>query len=149
MILNIHSISGAADPVRYYLRFKVILSCSRSRPIWLDCAARHQGLRNVGCATARAVLSFSPILISYSTLYSIQCSVIGLRSSGLPGRIVLRLSTGRAVYVHGIHYSCIQFHISSAEAILPVLRSIFSIRHTCVVGWYLGSEKCLLFVPYR
>ena len=25
MIFNIHSISGAADPVRYYLQFKVIL----------------------------------------------------------------------------------------------------------------------------
>ena len=57
------------------------------------------------CATWVALppapCSLSPILISYSTLYSIQCSVIGSRSSGLPGRIVLRLSTGRAVYVRG------------------------------------------------
>ena len=69
MIFNIHSISGAADPVRYYLQFKVILSCSRSRPIWLDCAARHQGLRNVGCAPARAVLSFSYPDILFHTVF--------------------------------------------------------------------------------
>ena len=58
------------------------------------------------CATWVALppapCSLSPILISYSTLYYIQCSVIGSRSSGLPGGIVLRLSTGRAVYVRGI-----------------------------------------------
>ena len=65
MIFNIHSISGAADPVRYTLQFKIYYHApARGR-----FGPRHQGLRNVGCAPARAVLSFSYPDILFHTVF--------------------------------------------------------------------------------